>query len=172
MTAIISRNDLSSAMLDADLILIDQMLAGANGQAARVAPCLGWDGTETDKPAPNADQLAEAKLVLIGAVSRWMQAGAGAFSQTTEVKGPFTESQTIDTRQSATGYRLWPSEINQLQEICKKDDQDSGAFSIDTAPVAGCSPHADICSINFGANYCSCGAVLTNLMYPLYERCD
>lgn len=44
-----------------------------------------------------------------------------------------------------------------------------GAFSVDMAAGYELSPHADICSLNFGATYCSCGASLTNLMYPLYE---
>lgn len=42
----------------------------------------------------------------------------------------------------------------------------SGAFAVDTAPLPGLI-HADTCSLNFGATYCSCGAVLTGL-YPLY----
>jgi hypothetical protein len=41
------------------------MLAGANGQAQRVAPCL----VSTDA-APSAGQLAEAKLILLGAIMR------------------------------------------------------------------------------------------------------
>lgn len=44
----------------------------------------------------------------------------------------------------------------------------NGAFSVDTATVT--TPlHADICSLNFGATYCSCGAILT-LALPLYEQ--
>ncbi len=42
-----------------------------------------------------------------------------------------------------------------------------GAFVIDT--VGTSIVHADVCSINFGALYCSCGASLTNYMYPLWE---
>lgn len=42
-----------------------------------------------------------------------------------------------------------------------------GAFSIDTLP-SGCVVHAAICSLNFGALYCSCGASLTG-GYPLWE---
>lgn len=45
--------------------------------------------------------------------------------------------------------------------------QESGAFAIDTAPGGG-SIHSPICSLNFGAAYCSCGAVLTGDR-PLYE---
>ena len=41
-----------------------------------------------------------------------------------------------------------------------------GAWAIDTADGAGV--HAAMCSINFGATYCSCGADLTNYAYPLF----
>jgi hypothetical protein len=43
----------------------------------------------------------------------------------------------------------------------------TGIFSIDTAYGAGV--HADICALNFGSTYCSCGADLTNYAYPLWE---
>jgi hypothetical protein len=44
----------------------------------------------------------------------------------------------------------------------------SGAFAVDTVGFRN-AVHSDICALNFGALYCSCGAVLTNLVYPLYE---
>jgi hypothetical protein len=142
------------------------MLAGANAKASRVAPCLTWDGTDTTKPAPTADQLAEARLVLIGAVRRWVEAGSGALQQ--ETAGPFSIS--LDTRQKSSGYNLWPSEIEQLQAICANGTTNSsGAFSI--LPTAGTNTlHAPWCAINFGANYCSCGADIAG--YPIYEVAD
>jgi len=45
-------------------------LDGANAQAARVAPCLN-----SDDPPPTEAQLVEARLVLLGAIIRWSQAG-------------------------------------------------------------------------------------------------
>ena len=129
MANIIVVTDLPSALQSAELV--ETMVAGANAKASRVAPCLTWDGTVVDQPVPTADNLAEAKLVLIGAVKRWSDAGAGAVSSQTA--GPF--GQTLDTRQR-TGYHLWPSEINDLQSICKAGGS-SGAFSVDT--VAGYS---------------------------------
>lgn len=97
------------------------MVAGANARATRVAPCLG----ATDPP-PTADQVAEARLVLIGAVQRWAEAGAGAFQQNTA--GPF--SVAYDTRQR-TGFNLWPSEIGDLEAICATDTTARKAFMID-----------------------------------------
>jgi hypothetical protein len=41
-----------------------------------------------------------------------------------------------------------------------------GAFSITPSTT---SSHIDICALNFGATYCSCGADLTNYAYPLFE---
>lgn len=144
MAEIISTNDLPEGV--ASNAMASMWVDGANARASRVAPCLA-----ATSPAPTADQLAEAKLVLIGAVTRWSQAGAGAFQSQTA--GPF--GVTLDTRQRV-GYNLWPSEINQLQDICKTGAE-SKAFSIDTL---GCGVlHADGCSVYFGA-WCTCGADL------------
>lgn len=111
--------------------------AGTSGDAAPTAPALGssvTDGTVTWlRISPTQDQIDEAKMVLVGAVSRWMESGTGAFQQQTT--GPFSVS--VDTRQKSAGYRLWPSEIEQLQDICGGEGSD--AFSIDTvtAPTDG-----------------------------------
>src|SRR5690625_7056033 len=79
------------------------MVAGANARALRVAPCLA----EPDK----LHARDEAKLILIGAVQRWSEAGSGAIAQTSA--GPF--QLATDTRQR-TGFNLWPSEIEVLQD--------------------------------------------------------
>lgn len=157
MAVIITVGDLPTDLQSAEMVAT--MVAGANAKASRVAPCLTWDGTETDKPAPSEDQMAEAKLVLIGAVKRWAEAGAGAATQQTA--GPF--SMSVDTRQR-TGYNLWPSEIQDLQAICSSGPVGRQAFSLDTAPST--LAHAESCSLNFGATYCSCGADLAG--FPLF----
>jgi hypothetical protein len=156
--SIIVKTDLPTAIQSAEMI--DLMVAGANARAARVAPCLTWTGTPAEQPAPTADQLAEAKLVLVGAVKRWAEAGAGAFQSQTA--GPF--GVTVDTRQR-TGYNLWPSEIQELQAICSTGSVGREAFSVDTVPVA--TIHAAACSLNFGATYCDCGADIAG--FPLFE---
>lgn len=121
---IIDVGDLPASMQDNELI--DVMVAAANAAAVRVAPCLGWDGSDPAKPEPSDAQLAEAKLILIGAVSRWVNAGSGAFTQQTA--GPFSVS--TDTRQRG-GYRLWPSEIGDLQAICKPEIGETAAYMVD-----------------------------------------
>lgn len=148
MAEIITVQELPADLQSAELI--DVMVAGANARATRVAPCLA----ET----PTTDQLAEAKLVLIGAVKRWTEAGAGAMQNF--AAGGF--SMGLDTRQR-TGFNLWPSEITDLQAICKTGS--SGAFSVDTAPSVS-TLHADICALAFGALYCDCGADIAGV--PIY----
>ena len=151
--AIIVKTDLPSKVQEHELV--DSMVAGANATAGRVAPCL----VATD-PVPTADQLAEAKLVLIGMVQRWSEAGSGALQS--QQAGPF--GQTLDTRQR-TGFNPWPSEIERLQEICATGGK-PGAFSVDTAPSLS-GMHADWCSLAFGATYCSCGVDIAG--YPIFE---
>ena len=146
---------------------VEVTTAGTSGATVPTVPtAIGGtvdDGTVTwERIAPTPDQLAEAKLVLVGAVKRWAEAGAGALQS--ETVGPF--GHTIDTRQRV-GYNLWPSEINQLQEICSAGaETSSGAFSF--SPSAGTNAsHMPWCAINMGANYCSCGADIAG--YPIYE---
>lgn len=160
MAEIIAVGDLPAAAQTAELV--SAMVDGANAKASRVAPCLTWDGAEdSETPAPSDDQLAEAKLILIGAVRRWVESSSGALQSQTA--GPF--AQTIDTRQR-TGYNLWPSEIEQLQAICRTDGRPKSAFSVDTAPSLS-GAHVPWCAINFGATYCSCGVDVAG--EPIYE---
>lgn len=105
---------------------IEVTISGTSGASAPTVPAIVsgtvTDGTATWKRiAPTADQLAEAKLTLIGAISRWAEAGSGALQA--QAAGPF--SMTTDTRQR-TGYNLWPSEIEQLQSICGSSRQRAG----------------------------------------------
>lgn len=156
--AIIAKTDLPAEVQSQGTV--DLMVDGANGQAKRVAPCLFEDGDT----APDAGQISEAKLLLLGAIVRWAQQGAGGVQQ--QVAGPFS----MGTFQShAPGYRLWPSEITQLQDICAGEQQ-SGPGSIDTAP--GLDPgHLPWCDVMFGATgsaSCSCGYDIAGR--PIYEN--
>jgi hypothetical protein len=155
VAVIITVNDLPEDIKSTEMV--DMMLAGANAKASRVAPCLA----ATD-PLPTADMLDEARLILVGAVKRWCEAGSGAVQSVQS--GPF--GQTVDTRQR-TGYNLWPSEIEQLQDVCANGGKSASAFSI--TPSGSSSSHMPWCSLSLGALYCSCGADLTNYGFPLYE---
>lgn len=144
MTPIIETADLPTDLQAEELA--QTWVDGANATAARVAPCLA------DSPTP--DQLAEARLVLIGTVSRWAKAGSGGLSSVQNTAGPFSESQSFDTR-VRTGYNMWPTEITRLQDICKTGGK-AKSFALDTAPPQT-GIHAPWCSLAFGATYCSCG---------------
>ena len=144
MVDIIRLEDLPAKVREHELA--ETLVAGANARALRVAPCLA----EPESVAARS----EAKLILVGAVQRWAEAGSGAVAQASA--GPFQLS--TDTRQR-TGFNLWPSEIEVLQDLCSKDT--GGAFGVDTAPTPGRVFHDEACSVVFGASYCSCGAVLT-----------
>lgn len=142
---------------DIELTKAQAMIEDVLALAARVAPCI---------TSPDFEYHAAAKAILRGVVLRWNDQGNAGLSARTITKGPFAESETYDVRQSRRGA-FWPSEIESLQELCRGEET-SGAFSVDTVSSTG-QAHADICALNFGALYCSCGAVLTNLLYPLYE---
>lgn len=152
--SIINVNDLPAALLQVEMI--DMMVAGANAKAARVAPCL----VSTD-PAPTAGKLAEAKLILLGAVKRWAETDSGVLQS--QAAGPF--SMTVDTRQR-TGFNLWPSEIQELQAICSSGSVGRQAFSFDTAPSDQRAAHLPWCSLMFGST-CSCGTDIAG--EPIYE---
>jgi hypothetical protein len=137
-----------------DPVKATAMVEDALALAAVVAPCI----TTEAFAHPGA-----AKAILRGAVIRWHESGSGALQSTQT--GPF--GQTLDTRQPRRGM-FWPSEIEQLQALCKSSTQ-GGAFTVDTIGTPGLVQHADICALRFGALYCSCGAVLTGL-FPLYEQ--
>jgi hypothetical protein len=124
------------------------MIDTALARAARVAPCVR-DETLSD------DNAEAVKGILRDAVLRWHESGSGAVTQ--QSAGPF--QQTIDNRQQRRGL-FWPSDIEELQAVCRDHlgDGPTGAFAVDT--VGTSIVHADWCSINFGANYCDCGAVL------------
>lgn len=162
MAVIIEVTDLPAALQSAELI--DVMVAGANAKASRVAPCLTWDGATEGEPVASLDQLAEAKLVLIGAVKRWVDAGAGALQSQTA--GPF--GMTVDTRQR-TGFNLWPSEIESLQAICATGPTGRQAFSLDTVSTSGLAGHSPYCDLYFGGESCSCGYALTGVAPIHYE---
>ena len=99
----------------------EAMIADALALAARVAPCI----TDEEFAYPDA-----AKAIIRGAILRWNEAGTGALSA--QSSGPF--SQTVDTRQQRRGM-FWPSEITQLQELCRDGDTAGQAFTIDTTPA-------------------------------------
>lgn len=150
----------------ADGEFVEVTTAGTSGATIPTVPTsvedTVADGTVTwARIAPTTDHLAEVKLVLVGAVKRWAETSSGAYQS--QQAGPF--GVTLDTRQR-TGFNLWPSEIEALQDLCATATT-AGAFSVDTAPSLS-GTHALWCSINFGATYCSCGADIAG--FPIFEQ--
>lgn len=125
MTDLVKKADLPTDVQGEELAQV--WVDAANGIVERVAPCLA-----SDDPAPSVGMLAEAKLILIGMISRWAKAGAGGVSSEYQQAGPYGQTLTLDTSVK-TGYNPWPSEIQRLQDICK-DSQSGRAFSVDTLP--------------------------------------
>lgn len=146
--SLVIRADLPASLQSGELI--DTWLAGLNARAVRLAPCLAQ---------PTGDQLDEARLILIGIIKRWSEAGSGAV--TTQAAGPF--SQTTDTRERG-GYRWWPSEITDLQALCANGK--AKAFNVDSAPSAVGSAHLPWCSVTWGTP-CSCGVDIAGV--PIFE---
>lgn len=145
---ILDVSDLQIFAPDIDPAKAEAMIEDAEAIATRVAPCLAADDVD-------AALVAAAKAIIRRAILRWNQQGSGGLTTTQQTAGPFGQMQTFDNRLSS-GRLFWPSEITDLQDLCKTGTSD-GAFSVDTAP-ASVGDHAPWCSLMFGATYCSCGA--------------
>lgn len=164
MGAFISPDDLEPfAQIDLDKAVA--MVDDAEAMAMLAAPCLSDPEFQGD-----TTRVAAVKAILRGAVLRWNDAGSGALTQHSKTAGPFTNSESYDTRRDRR-VMFWPTEIAQLRDLCAAFNGagKSAAFTIDTAPRSSCDGHKDVCDLNFGWPYCSCGAYLTNNEYPLYE---
>jgi|SRR5690625_486551 len=146
--------DLKVFAPDIDEAKAAEMITTALARAAWVAPCILDGEFEHDEVA---------KGIIRDAILRWNEAGTGALSSEQVQTGPYGHTTTFDTRQPRRPL-FWPSEVSELQKLCSES---TGAFSVDTMP-AGNLVHDDICALNFGAVYCSCGVVLTGTV-PLYR---
>lgn len=122
MAELLTLDDLTPFAPDIDPDKALAMIDDATALALRVAPCLSSDDFEF------ADA---AKAILRGAILRWNDSGSGALSQ--QGAGPF--QVTYDTRQERRSL-FWPSEIDQLQDLCRDGDLQGAAFTIDTTPAA------------------------------------
>jgi hypothetical protein len=126
------------------------MIDDAMATAALYAPCILED---------TFVHAAAAKAIIRAAILRWNDVGSGAFTQ--ELTGPF--SATVDTRVARRGM-FTGAELDDLKKLCASAP--SGAFHVDTV-FGFWAMHADVCSLVFGANYCSCGADIAG--FPLWE---
>jgi hypothetical protein len=111
-----------SPFADIELMKATAMIDDALALAARVAPCI------TEETFEHADA---AKAILRGAILRWNESGTGALTQ--QGAGPF--QVTYDNRTPRRAL-FQPSEISQLQELCRDGDPLGQAFTVDTTPAA------------------------------------
>lgn len=151
MTTVIITPDDLAPFAEIDPAKAAAMIDDATAIALRLAPCLA-DTTDVTV-------IGMAKAILRAAILRWNDAGSGEVTQQTS--GPFTTTYTQQARKSL----FWPSEIEQLQALCR-DSGASDAFAIDTVP--DCSLHLPWCSLMFGAAYCSCGVDIAG--EPIFEQ--
>lgn len=162
-TVLITLADLAPFAPDLTEVKANAMIADALALAEASAPCLGDEELDPKK-------AAAAKAILRGAILRWNESGQGGRSQVTDTAGVFQHSEAFDTTKPRRSL-FFPSEIAQLQKICQDAASTRSAWGYDTA--GSCGPlHADICAINFGASYCSCGTVYNGGAGPLYEDPD
>ncbi|MBF6428702.1 hypothetical protein IU440_28930 [Nocardia cyriacigeorgica] len=100
------------------------MITDALAMAEALAPCVF---------EPGFTKEAAAKAIIRGAILRWNDQGSGAAVQKSQTAGPFSQSETVDTRQTRK-VAFWPSEITDLQGLCSGSTT-LRAFTVDTYPV-------------------------------------
>lgn len=119
---------------------------------------------EADADPVSTDLLETVRDVVVEMVTEvFLNPDRKRSSQTTT--GPFTENTTFGGDNPG---RLVLT-ADQLSLLSGVTGGSGSAFNIDTTSGASGIMHADICSVNFGAVYCSCGAILTQYL-PLYGR--
>lgn len=116
----------------------EAMIADAEALALRVAPCL--------KPEADADLLNAAKAILRRAILRWNETGnSGSRTSTSRQAGPWSETDTVST--SGSRGLFLPSEITQLQELCRVGGK---AFTINQVqPTVVLDPFVDRPDLRF-----------------------
>lgn len=93
---------------------------------------------------------------------------------TAHVRRPDDATQVtiaVDDANSSRTYKTSRGRVEIIDEwwamLSPADNTSGRAFSV--RPSSSGSAHMPWCSLMFLANYCSCGADLTNYQYPLYE---
>lgn len=151
--------------------------------AAMIGIALGRTGPPTDAETAQWDMWIADAVMLIEARALALEIDPADIPEAKldyvvrqavvgHVRRPDAATQvTVSIQDASTSktYRSGSGQIEFLDEwwvLLGLTSSATGAFSIDTAYGAGF--HAAVCSLNFGATYCSCGADLTNYAYPLF----
>jgi len=149
---IITTDDLAP-FASIDAARAQAMIDDALAMATKVAPCLA------DETFPHA---AAAKAILRRAILRWNETGASG-GTTQQSAGPFSQSVTP----TASKGLFWPSEISELQSLCK-DVRGGGAFTIRPAGVTT-GVHSQMCSLLHGGTWCTCGSDINRYEGPIFN---
>lgn len=107
---LLTRDDLTPIMGDADWGVVQVYLDDVWAQAVDAAPCLAEDAFPPEKQAV-------ARSILRQAVLRWWRAGEGGVTTEQQTAGPFSQSTTYERTVRGEG-RLFDGEIRRLQKLC------------------------------------------------------
>ena len=92
-----------------------RLVGSALETARRVAPCVDDD---------SFDSPHTAKDILLAAIRRRVDFGSGIISQSTVVTGIYSQSASAQAPASRT--LLWPSEVRELQDMCRRSTVNKG----------------------------------------------
>ena len=120
MVVILDVSDLTP-FADIDPAKADAMVTHVLALASRVAPCLT---TTTDQSV-----IAAAKAMLVGVVLRWHESGVSSYSVYSNQPGGFPADPRRERRNM-----LWPSEIEDLQQLCVTGAASSSVYTVTLAP--------------------------------------
>lgn len=110
---------------------VDDYIEDAWARAVAIVPVIAEDTWPSDPD--KADQI---KAILRGIILRWHEDQSGAVTGRTQSAGPYQQSVQLDQRPKR-GYALMPSEIVDLQRVCKTK---GGMFTINPFPDDDDSP--------------------------------
>lgn len=141
-----------------DPAAVEILISDGLALAEMAAPCIVEDDFQ---------YAGAAAAIIRSAVLRWAESGSGAVTSQSQTAGPYSKTTSFDTRQARRSL-FFPSEITELQKLCKTNAQ--AAFAIDTLPGKDYrAGHAPYCSVMFATGTrCSCGAELTDGKGPLW----
>lgn len=153
MSVTISVDDVLVFNRDLDKKQVEVLIKDGLALAERAAPCI---------KEPDFAYADAAIAIIRTAILRWADSGTGALTQQQNSAGPFAQNLSFDTRQTRRSL-FFPSEIAELQKLCKQ--YRGGAFAIDTngIPESRCTGEYSQCPYIMGSlsSPCAtCGEVL------------
>lgn len=137
-------------------------------------PAVGVEARQWSMWLEDARMLIRARLGDLEALDQTALDYVVREAVTAQVRRPDDATSVevaIDDGRVARRYSSGPGRVHIRDEwwtLLDPSGSSQSAFAIDTIGNGSVVVHADICALRFGAQYCSCGAVLT-ARFPLYE---